>query len=265
MSGSRPVQSPRPCQSPVPRGPFPPGPAGLSGQGRRVRQQLPDRRGPDLGPPGTGRPGWRGRPAPPSRRRMISTATNDLVSEPMRYWTFPSGSRPAIMLREQHQTWTPSCTTAPTSDGARPSDCPTATRCRSARRVAGSNSSGFAYSERRSLTDAPRAPRTENAIDVIISGIDVVISGLMSRREQLNSARETRHTAIPAAGHVRTRRRPSGRSDVADRTRRAGTPQSSHRRPGRGSQLAAPRRPSTHRAGRSSRRRGRCRLSEWPR
>ena len=73
---------------------------------------------------------------------MISTATNILVSEPMRYWVFPSGSWSSIMLREPHHTWTPSLTTAPTSDGVRPSACPVATRRSSARRVAGSNSSG---------------------------------------------------------------------------------------------------------------------------
>ena len=72
---------------------------------------------------------------------MISTATNVLVSEPMRYWVSPSGSWFSIMLREPHHTWPPSRTTAPTSDGVRPSACPMATRRSSARRVAGSNSS----------------------------------------------------------------------------------------------------------------------------
>src|SRR5690348_13586061 len=78
--------------------------------------------------------------SPSARRRMISTATNIFVSEPMRYWMFPSGSWSSSMLREPHHTWPPSLTTAPTSDGVRPSACPTATRRSSARRVAGNNS-----------------------------------------------------------------------------------------------------------------------------
>ena len=73
---------------------------------------------------------------------MTSTATNVLVSEPIRYWVSPSGSCPSVMLRAPHQACRPSRTTAATSDGARPSAWPTATRWASARRVAGNSSSG---------------------------------------------------------------------------------------------------------------------------
>ena len=76
---------------------------------------------------------------PSSRSRMTSTAINVLVSEPMRNWVSPSGSCPASMLRDPNQAWPPSRTTAAASNGVRPSAWPTATRCVSARRVAGSS------------------------------------------------------------------------------------------------------------------------------
>jgi hypothetical protein len=62
-----------------------------------------------------------------------------LVSEPMRYWVSPSGSCSSSMLRAPAQAWPPSRTTAPTSDGVRPSAWPTASRWVSARHVAGSS------------------------------------------------------------------------------------------------------------------------------
>jgi len=73
---------------------------------------------------------------------MTSTAMNVLVSEPMRYWVSSSGSCPSSMLRAPYQAWPPSRTTAPTSDGVRPSAWPTAMRWVSARRVTGSRPSG---------------------------------------------------------------------------------------------------------------------------
>jgi hypothetical protein len=71
---------------------------------------------------------------------MTSTATNVLVSDPMRYWVSPSGSCPSSMLRAPHHAWHPSRITAPTSEGVRPSAWPAATQCINARRVAGNSS-----------------------------------------------------------------------------------------------------------------------------
>ncbi len=82
-------------------------------------------------------------------------AMNILVSEPMRYWVSPSGSCPSSMLRPPHQAWIPSRTTAPTSDGVRPSAWPTATRRVSVRRVAGSSPPAGAADEEDEVTDVP--------------------------------------------------------------------------------------------------------------
>ena len=87
----------------VTRGPLPPRAAGLRRPARRCATAAGRSSRPRPRPrPGTCPAGRPGRAGPPSRSRMTSTATNVLVSEPMRYWVSPSGSWPSIMLRAPH-------------------------------------------------------------------------------------------------------------------------------------------------------------------
>ncbi|GAA3054030.1 hypothetical protein GCM10020000_40070 [Streptomyces olivoverticillatus] len=137
---------------------LPPGSARLGSEAGGVRQQLRERGLAPLGGVSRYLPSGSFRSSRPSSRSLsTSTATKVLVTEPMRYCVWIPGTSPETSPRPALHTMRPSRITAPTSEGVRPFTWPTATRCRSARRVTGSSSANCSSSLVTSEDTGPEA------------------------------------------------------------------------------------------------------------